>query len=248
VSRLSLIYIGFDPRQAAAKAVACNSIHRRTCEPYQVRGVVLSALRKRGLYTRPTETREGGQLWDTISDAPMATEFSNSRFLVPHLALEASRPLKGERGWVLFMDCDILVRRNIGDIMRYADRKKALMVVQHNHQPTNTLKMDGRLQTLYQRKNWSSVMLFNLDHPANAGLTVDLVNSVPGRDLHRFCWLEDSEIGALPPEWNFLVGDSPEIEDPAVVHFTNGLPDIPGYENVPFADEWRDELEMWAQR
>jgi hypothetical protein len=33
-------------------------------------------------------------------------------------------------------------------------------------------------------------MVFNCDHPANRALTLDLINTVPGRDLHRFCWLD----------------------------------------------------------
>jgi hypothetical protein len=106
--------------------------------------------------------------------------------------------------------------------------------------------MDGQAQTRYARKNWSSVILWNVDHPANKALTIELVNSVPGRDLHRFCWLEDDLIGELHPKWNWLVGHSdPEI-DPAIVHFTDGIPTMQGYEDSEYADEWRAELERWA--
>lgn len=106
--------------------------------------------------------------------------------------------------------------------------------------------MDGQEQTRYARKNWSSVMLFNLAHTSNQNLTVDLVNSVPGRDLHRFCWLQDDEIGELEPEWNFLVGHTDPSINPKIVHFTEGTPNLPGYENVPFADEWMMERNRWA--
>jgi len=100
--------------------------------------------------------------------------------------------------------------------------------------------MDGMVQTSYSRKNWSSVMLFNCSHPSNKNLTVDLVNTVPGRDLHRFCWLKDNEIGELPLEWNYLVGYSKlNGSKPALVHFTHGLPDLAGYEDQEYADEWR---------
>jgi hypothetical protein len=90
-------------------------------------------------------------------------------------------------------------------------------------------------------------MLFNCDHPSNRKLTVDMINSVPGRDLHAFCWLKDSEIGALSPAWNFLVGHSDTDIDPAIVHWTEGGPWFPEYRDAPFADEWRDERRAWLE-
>jgi hypothetical protein len=231
------VWVGFDPRETDAFAVARHSALRNTFKPLQVKGVVLINLRTGGLYNRPT-SRQGGRLWDDISNAPMATEFACSRFLVPHLA---------KTGWALFMDSDMLVRDDLFNLFSLADDSKAVMVVKHNHQPPDgSIKMDGQLQTLYARKNWSSVMLFNCDHPSNKKLTVQLINSVPGRDLHRFCWLKDEEIGELPPEWNYLVGHTEGVNDAKIVHFTDGTPSMTGYENCEYADEWRTELTMWA--
>lgn len=230
------IWIGFDPREADAFAVARHSINRHLITPIPVRGVVLTDLRTGGLYSRPTSHRDG-RLWDDISEAPMATEFACSRFLVPRLA---------KSGWALFMDCDMLVRANLDQLFRLADPTKAVMVVKHNYQPPPGTKMDGQAQTRYARKNWSSVILWNVDHAANQGLTVELINSVPGRDLHRFCWLDDAEIGELEPKWNWLVGHSDPVVDPAIVHFTEGTPAMSGYEDCDYADEWRAELERWA--
>jgi hypothetical protein len=230
------IYIGFDPRETDAFAVARQSARARLNIPIPVRGVVLLNLRTGGLYNRPTSRRDG-RLWDDISEAPMATEFACSRFLVPTLA---------KSGWALFMDCDMLVRKNLDQLFALADPTKAVMVVKHNHQPPEGVKMDGQAQTRYARKNWSSVMLFNCDHPANKALTVELINSVPGRDLHRFCWLDDDLIGELSVEWNWLVGHSDPSVDPSIVHFTDGIPSMPGYEDCAYADEWRDELVRWA--
>lgn len=237
-------WIGFDPREAPAFAVARSSLLRNLNGAHvQVVGVVLDHLREQGLYWRETERREG-KLWDVISGAPMATEFAISRFLVPYLA----RQVHGARGgWALFMDCDMLVRGNLADAFRQFDPDKAVMCVKHNYNPPEGLKMDGQEQLRYARKNWSSVMAFNLDHPSNDRLTVDLVNTVPGRDLHRFCWLDDSEIGEIGPEWNFLVGHTDPSVDPKIVHHTEGSPCMAGYENVAFADEWRKELAAWAQ-
>lgn len=230
------IWIGYDPREAAAYAVARASIRRHATIPVPIHGLVLNDLREKGLYTRPHE-RRGCQLWDVISDAPCATEFSNSRFLVPHLA---------GSGWALFMDCDMLVRGNIRELFDLCDPEKAVMVVKHNHQPPEGVKMDGQMQTRYARKNWSSVIAFNCDHPANKALTLEMVNELPGRDLHRFCWLEDDLIGELPVEWNWLAGHSDPAVDPKIVHHTEGSPCLPGYEDAPFADEWRAELARWA--
>ncbi len=229
------IWLGYDQRETTAFAVAKYSI-RRFDKYLPIRGLVLDQLRGMGLYNRPIEMLKRGnarQMWDVISSAPMSTEFSISRFLVPYLA---------ETGWALFADCDILVRANINRLFDLARPDKAVMVVKHDYQQDNGMKMDGQMQTIYPRKNWSSVMLFNCDHPANKRLTVDMVNTALGRDLHRMCWLDDDEIGELPGKWNFLNGHSKLDHgvEPALVHFTEGLPDMPGYEIQPYADEWRE--------
>jgi lipopolysaccharide biosynthesis glycosyltransferase len=236
------IWVGFDPREAAAFAVARSSIRRRLTTPIPIFGIVLSDVQGRGLYERPTDCRVTGDqrvLWDVISDAPMSTEFACSRFLTPMLA--------GHDGWALFCDCDVLARANLSELFDLADPTKAVMCVKHDHVPDAATKMDGQPQTAYGRKNWSSVMLFNCDHPANVRrLTYDLVNTVPGRDLHRFCWLNDDEIGELGPEWNYLVGETQADVEPKLVHFTLGGPWFSRYEDVPYADEWRAELAAWA--
>ena len=229
------IWIGYDPREVAAFAVARESI-RAWNRHVPVRGLVLDDLRQMGLYTRPTEKRVG-RMFDVISDHYMSTEFAISRFLVPTLA---------KSGMAVFMDCDMLVRTNIVRMFDGIDKTKAVSCVKHDHQPESQIKMDGQIQTVYARKNWSSVMVFNCDHPANKRLTPELVNKLPGRDLHAFCWLKDEEIGDLGPEWNWLCGYSPDTIDPCIVHFTEGGPWFRGFENVPYADEWRGRLHQWA--
>lgn len=227
------IYVGWDPREADAFAVAMSSIARRLSAPIPLHSLVLAVLESQGLYRRPTQWRPGPAsrpvMWDIISDAPMSTEHANARFLVPHLAKE---------GWALFLDGDMLVRSDLAEVFEGLDPAKAVYCVQHRQTPSGSVKMDGQVQAAYARKNWSSFCIFNADHPANRALTVDLVNSAPGRELHRFCWLADDLIGALDPTWNVLVGP----EEPKVAHFTHGLPDMAGYEDVPFAAEWREEL------
>lgn len=250
-----VICIGYEPREEEAYRVAVASAIHYAPEGTIVTGVHLQELHKRGLYTRRTESREG-RLWDVISEAPMSTEFAISRFLSIEVAEEAMHQrglLWGFDGpsWVMFMDCDMLVRKPLEPLFELARRpensEKALLCVQHNFAPPEGIKMDNQVQTQYARKNWSSVMLLNPNHHSNVlDLTPELVNSVPGRDLHRFCWLADEEIGALPVDYNWLVGHSPNNIDPTIVHFTDGAPCMAGYENVPYADEWRDWLDRSA--
>jgi lipopolysaccharide biosynthesis glycosyltransferase len=235
------IWIGWDPREAAAFAVARASCRRHLTRPIPIAGLVLDDLKAAGLYTRPMEYRASAAdrpvMWDVISDAPMSTQHANARFLVPHLA---------GSGWALFMDGDMLVRGNLARVFESLDPAKAVYCVQHRHEPEPGTKMDGQAQTRYARKNWSSFVIFNCDHVANRALTLDVVNNTPGRDLHRFFWLADCDIGELDQSYNFLVGHTDPSIDPHVVHFTDGCPDMLGYENVPYADEWRAELNRWA--
>lgn len=231
------IWIGFDPREAAAFAVTRHSIQKHLTQAIEINGLVLSDLRARGLFTRPQEKRDG-VIWDEISGAPCATEFSISRFLIKALA---------KTGWALFMDSDMLVRADISEVFDLCDPDKAIMCVKHDHRPTDGTKMDQQVQTSYPRKNWSSFFLVQCSHPANEALTVDLVNSAPGRDLHRFSWIEDDDlIGDLPEEWNWLAGHSDPTINPKNCHHTEGSPCLTGYEDAPFANEWREVLDEWA--
>lgn len=236
------IWIGWDPREAAAFAVARHSIRKHLTRPIPIYGLVLSDLQKAGLYKRPIEWKPSAAdkpiMWDVISDAPMSTEHACSRFLVPHLA---------KTGWALFMDGDFLIRGNLTRMFESLDTKYAVYCVKHVHEPPPGLKMDGQEQTRYARKNWSSFVVFNASHESNKALTPEVVNTWPGRDLHAFRWLRDEEIGELDPCWNWLVGHSSEWIDPRAVHFTSGVPDMVGYEACPYADAWREERAEWAR-
>src|SRR6202008_2351880 len=129
-----------------------------------------------------------------------STEFSFSRFLTPHLS--------GYRGWSLFMDCDMLVRADLADLFALRDDRYAVMVCQHDYDPRDDTKFLKNRQSRYGKKNWSSVMLFN--NAQCQALTPDYVSTASGLDLHQFKWLgDDSRIGALPLEWNWLVGEYP---------------------------------------
>lgn len=231
------IWLGYDPREDDAYRVACKSIRAHSPGAPMVRPIIQREMRERGIYYR-AQFRHNGLTYDKISDAPVSTEFAMTRFLTPYLA--------NMKGWALFMDCDVLARANINELFALADDRFAVQVVQHEHRPQEAFKMDGQRQTNYPRKNWSSVMLFNCQHPANLKLTPHLINTVPGRDLHAFCWLDTAEIGALPGTWNHLVGiDIPDRET-KLAHFTLGVPSMAGHEYGEFADEWWKHRSKWA--
>jgi hypothetical protein len=236
------IWIGYDTREQAAFDVARESIKKRlTIKAIPVKGIMLDDVKQGGLYWRPTEQKDG-RLWDVISGAFMSTEFAISRFLVPHLATQG--------GYAAFLDCDVMAKGNLCRLFNevHDQRGKAVYCVKHNHIPENLTKMDGQAQTAYPRKNWSSVMVFDCDHPSNKKLTVDLINGARGLDLHQFCWLQDDEIGELDGKWNYLNDTLLPPTDPKIVHFTEGGPWMRGYEDVPYAQEWRAELRGFVCR
>lgn len=228
------VLIGFDSRERDAWDVCRRSLIRRSSIPLHVQPLAERAVRADRLYTRPHEIRDG-KLWCPISQAPMSTEFALTRFLMPFLV---------RSGWALFVDCDFLFVGDVADMMATADSSKAVMVVRREHIPADAVKMDGQVQTAYPRKNWSSLVLWNCSHEANRRLTLDMVNTLPGRDLHAFCWLQDDEIGALDPAWNFLVGHDRPTARVKAVHYTSGIPSMDGHEDVDFAEDWRRELLM----
>ncbi|WP_051677258.1 hypothetical protein [Bradyrhizobium sp. URHD0069] len=236
------VWLGWDPREASAFAVARKSCRHHLTRPIPIYGLLLDDLIGMGLYQRPIEYRASAAdkpvMWDVVSDAPQSTEHANSRFFVPMLA---------KTGWALFCDGDVMFRGNVARLFDQLSPDKAVYCVWHNHDPKPGIKMDNQVQTSYGRKNWSSVIAFNCDHPANKALTLDVLNKTPGRDLHRLFWLADSDIGELDQAWNYLVGHTdPEISA-TIAHFTSGIPDMPGYEDCQYADEWRMQLADWAR-
>jgi len=219
------LWIGWDSRQPLSYDVFRSSLERRTSRPLHVRPLMLKPLRSEGLYTREHIVKDG-QAWDSISGAPMSTEFALSRFLVPHLQrAEPCEAHQREAGWCLFAECDMLALADIAELFALADDRYAVMCVKHVYRPKELRKMDAQRQTHYPCKNWSSLMLINASHPANRRLTVEMVNTLRGRDLHSFCWLERDDIGELPAEWNHLLGEEGQASHPKLLHYTLGTPE-----------------------
>ena len=144
----------------------------------------------------------------------------------------------------MFCDCDFVWKIPSHELEKYCDNSKAVVCVQHDYKPKETTKMDGQVQTVYPRKNWSSMVLWNCEHPKNKMLTPDFLNEQTPKYLHRFSWLEDSEIGSLPHNYNWLVGWYKEPEDgkPKILHYTEGGPWFDGYRDCEYSDDWKKEV------
>lgn len=212
------IYIGYDYRISVCSQVAAHSILSRSSVP-----VSFTFLNLRNLY----------KIYKREHHSLQSTEFSFSRFLVPYLSKY--------NGWSLFVDNDVIVLEDIAKLWELRDDKYAVMCVKHDHKPKGDVKFMGAVQTQYEKKNWSSVMLFNNINCTK--LTPDYVNNATGLELHQFKWLgDDSLIGALPPEWNHLVDyDDPDSRK-SLLHYTEGGPYYDDYRSCGFAKEWVEEL------
>ena len=140
-------------------------------------------------------------------------------------------------GWSLFTDCDMLVLDDIAKLWALRDDRYAVMVIKHDHRPRESIKFLGAPQTAYEKKNWSSVMLFN--NALCRTLSAEYVSAASGLDLHQFKWLgNDSRIGGLPPRWNHLVGYDDPSDDVSLVHYTLGGPYFSAYERCEHAGAW----------
>ncbi|MGG7576452.1 glycosyltransferase [Rhizobium sp. Nf11,1] len=208
------IFVGFDSKEVVAYHVLVQSIIEKSSLPVEFSPLVLSNLS--GVFNRER-------------NALQSTEFSFSRFLTPYLS--------GYRGWSIFMDCDMLMRADIAEVWALRDERYAVMCVKHDYQPKIDTKFLGQTQTKYEKKNWSSFIMFNNDKCRT--LTPDYVNTATGLQLHQFKWLEnDDQIGELPVTWNYLVNEYDYREDAKNVHFTDGGPYFEKYKDDDYAEEW----------
>jgi hypothetical protein len=210
------IFVGYDKSEAVAYHVLASSILRRASVPVAI--IPLARQSVSGIYTRkrgPTE----------------ATEFSMTRFLVPYLS--------GYQGFSVFMDCDMVCRVDIEELVQELHGDSAVWCCQHDYAPRWLTKFNGNEQTTYPRKNWSSFMVF--DNAQCRRLTPEYVNTATGLELHRMLWA-DERIGSLQLSWNWLVGEYEPNDAAKVLHFTLGTPCFKEYADCDHADIWWDEF------
>lgn len=220
------VYIGYDTREDIAYQVSKFSILNKS-KNINVNPLKLKDLIENKMYWREAEKNA-------------STEFTISRFLIPQL--------NDFKGWALFCDCDILFLKDINNLFDLTDDKYAVMCVQHDYKPQEELKMDGKKQTIYPRKNWSSLVLWNCSHSSNKKITKEFINNLETtpKYLHRFSWLKDEEIGSLPHQWNWLAGWYKEPQDgsPSAIHYTEGGPWFENYRYCEYHQLWKDELSL----
>lgn len=210
------IFIGYDSNEDEAYKVCRFSLEYFSGKTIKITPLKKCELIKRGIY-------------NNAELGVCSTEFAFTRFLVPYLS--------NYSGISIFIDCDFIFLNNINSVLNFLT-DKALYVVKHNYTPKAGTKMEGKPQTIFPRKNWSSFMLFDCSHESLKILTPDLVNKSSGEFLHRFMWLPDNLIGDLPAKYNFLVGYYDKNIAPIGVHFTDGGPWLQSYKNVEFSDKY----------
>ena len=220
------VFVGYDSREDIAWQVCRHSLIRNSGTDVSVIPLRQRVLRELGLYTRP-------------HDLGASTEFSLTRFLTPYLAAQS--------GWVVFCDCDFLFTTDVREVFEGLDPSKAVYCVKHDYTPAYRVKMDGKKQAVYPRKNWSSFMVFNCDHPDVQALTPEVVNTATAAYLHRLEWISDeSAIGGLDLDWNFLDGEYAKPGyTPRVIHYTNGGPWFDEWQRCDFADLWIRERQLY---
>ena len=199
------IFIGCDYRERAATNVLIDSLYQKSKFPLSITPLITEQLKNKGIFWRKRDPKQ-------------STDFSFTRFLVPYLM--------NYKDWAIFMDCDMLCRADISEIINLLDEKFSLFCVKHNHNPKETIKFQGEIQSSYPKKNWSSFMIFNCKKCKR--LTLDYVNNASGLDLHRFNWLEgDHLIGGIENGWNYLI-QKENINTPnneiKMLHWTLGGP------------------------
>ncbi len=210
------IFIGYDNRESGAFYTLASSIQRHSSMPVSITPVSLKNLE--GIMTRERH--------------PLQTnDFSFSRFLVPWMC--------NYEGWSVFMDCDIIARDDIAKLWAWRDDRFSVQCVHHTHVPEESVKYLNQPQSRYQRKNWSSVVLFN--NARCKALTPEYVNTADGLELHQFRWLEDEEIGYLPKMWNHLVDYDVHNQNAKLVHYTKGGPYFKNYRGCDYHQDWWKE-------
>lgn len=210
------VFIGYDPREAIAYHTCANSIIRNSSRPVALIPVALN------MFKDYTETHDDG-----------SNHFIYTRFLVPYLMQW--------QGWAIFIDGDMIVRGDIAELWDMQSMGCDVMVVKHDYKTKMKEKYLGSKNEDYPRKNWSSVILWNCNSFPNRKLTPEFIMKSTGAELHRFTWLDDSRIGELPKEWNWLPDEYGPNPDAKLLHYTLGTPCFHDFANTPMSEEWHRE-------
>jgi len=187
---MTRVFVGYDERQPVAYNVLQHSLHRYAKGRVQVEPLMLDKL---------PITRRG------------LTQFTYSRFLVPYLC--------NYEGAAIFMDADVVVKADIGELLAQADGVSAVQVMKDQH-----------------KFEWASVMLFNCD--LCRILTPEHVDD----PKHKLLELNWGKVGEFSPEWNHCVNRM-ESTEAKLYHYTEGIPLWDEVRGSPLDQHWLDEYE-----
>lgn len=208
------LYVGYDAREAVAYHSFCQSVIDRCSMPVSFTPLINRVM--------PVDGKREG-----------SNDFIYSRFLVPHMHTGLGR-------WAIYADGDMVCKADIAELWALRDDKYSVMVCKHDYKTKANIKYLGNKNEDYPRKNWSSLILFNVGGFRHLDLTPKFVSEATGAFLHRFQWLKDEEIGSLPLEWNWLAEEYPENPQAKLVHYTLGIPAFPEYKDCDHSAEWRE--------
>ena len=207
------VVVGFDQREAVAYHVFTQSVIEKSSIPIRFLPLNINSL------TNYKETHKDG-----------SNEFIYSRFLVPYLM--------NFKGWAIYADGDMVCLEDIKKLWNLRDNKYAIQVVKHDYKTKIKNKYWGNKNENYPRKNWSSLILWNCNHPSHKNLTPEFIQKQTGAFLHRFSWIKDEEIGELEKEWNWLATEYPNNEQANIIHYTLGTPCFRDYRDSEMAEIW----------
>ena len=210
------VFIGYDPSQDISFEVLRYSLQKHTTQELDIRAIDAEKIPN----------------WGRPIDPLASTPFTYTRFLVPWLC--------DYEGIALFMDGDMLALGDVSELFALPMDDLALRVRQHDYNPQATVKMGGKVQTQYPRKNWSSLMLMNCSKLG--AWTKEAVETQTGAWLHRFEAIGDEQIGDISEEWNVL----DHMTGPTkLLHYTSGGPWLAGCEDADHADLWHEYREEY---
>ena len=207
------IIVGYDERESVAYHTCVESLISNSSSIINVLPLCLKHMSKY------KETHLDG-----------SNEFIYSRFLSPYLM--------NFKGWVIYLDGDMVCLDDIAKLWSLKENKYAIQVVKHNYKTKVKKKYFGNVNENYPRKNWSSVILWNCEHPSNKVLQPDFVSSKTGAFLHRFHWLKDKEIGAIKDEWNWLAIEYDDNQKAKLIHYTLGTPCFKDFSETSMSEHW----------
>lgn len=207
------IFVGYDPREAVVFHTCVQSIIENTEIPVSIIPLHLK------MFDCYNEKHTDG-----------SNAFIYSRFLVPYFS--------NYSGNSIFIDGDMIVNSDFNKLLQLANKNFAVQVVKHDYKTKYPIKYLGNKNEDYPKKNWSSVILFNCDHKKNRVLTPEFVERSSGSYLHRFSWLNETEIGEIPKSWNHLVLEYEQKPKADILHFTVGAPCFQEYSQGKEADVW----------